>query len=314
MCTRGSKEGNYEFFERIENYIDKVNEAESSSSDGEFAECDDFSEEYQSSFKNKQIAKSLCEQLIKIYKSLNNSGTTPKCSNNNKNGCGFFNYWVNFKISKDMINRRNCINEIYDGFESQCPNAFGVPLDADIIYNINKDDLHKMNLLYSLYKKYKDIDGILDNSTEETKRLLLSYSTACCTEYLEANYMCNDSNDNNNSQFCTQLNEFKTKYENLHKRVEGKDPEYYKNFIKLTECNNNTVSTALIGTTVGLVPLLVGLYKFTPLRQLINSKNGKLTQEYRNTDDEIRNIMLMDQGNEHISSQQETYNIKYHSV
>ncbi|KMZ76613.1 hypothetical protein PVIIG_05457 [Plasmodium vivax India VII] len=265
MCTRGSKEGSYEFFENIKNYIDKVNEAErSSSSDGEFSECDDFSKAWESSFKDTQIAKNICKELIILYKSLNNSEPTSKCSNNNKEGCGFFNYWVNFKISKNMINGTYCIDEIYNGFESQCSHDFGVTLDVDIIYNINKDDLYKMNILYRLYKIYTDINGILENAGDMVIKKLSSLSTACCTDYLVANYMCNGGNDHNinHNQFCTQLNKFKATYEELYSRVNEKGIEYSKNFIELSECKNtNVMSTALIGTTVGLIPLMVGLYK-----------------------------------------------------
>ncbi|KNA01730.1 hypothetical protein PVNG_06211 [Plasmodium vivax North Korean] len=264
-----------------------------------------------SSFENELIATSVCEEIVKLYKSLYKFKGKSKCSDDYKNDCEFFNYWVNFQISKSRLNESVCIDPIYNAIESQFTGTDHYAVDLDFIYDIKKDELDKMNILYRLYKIYTDINGILENADDMVKKKLSSLSTACCTDYLVANYMCNGDNDHNinHSQFCTQLKKFKEKYEELYKRADAHGPEYSKNFIKLTQCDNNTVSTALIGTTVGLVPLL-----FTPLRQLINSKNGKFTQEHRNNDDEIRNIMLMDQGSEHISSQQGTYNIKYHSV
>ncbi|KNA02207.1 hypothetical protein PVNG_05530 [Plasmodium vivax North Korean] len=216
-------------------------------------------------FKNKGIAKSVCEDIVKLYKSLNNLKANSECSKDYKSDCGFFNYWVNFKIRKNTINESDSIKTIYNGIESQFMGVNGYDMNINFLWDINKNDLHKMNILYRLYKKYSDIDGILENSTNETKKLLLSYSTACCTDYLEANYICNGGNDddsNNHSQFCTHLKEFKTTYEKLYDRVNDKGDEYSNNFIKLSECkNNNIMTTTLVGTTVGLVPLLVGLYK-----------------------------------------------------
>ncbi|CAI7719409.1 PIR protein [Plasmodium vivax] len=311
-CKPEKEVDSYDFFENIENYIDKVNDAQSSSSDGEFADCDNFSEAYRSSFKDKQIAKSLCEQLIKIYKSLNNSGTTPKCSNNNKNGCGFFNYWVNFKISKDMINGRNCINEIYDGFESQCPNDFGAALDPGIIYNINKDELYKMNILYSLYDKYTQLDTILKNTSQVDKQSLLNLSNACCSDYNQASYICNGDN---NSTFCTKLKSFDLKYEQLYSKLVGQGYDFSDYFTKLSECpNTKIIATAVTGTVVGLIPLVGVLYKFTPMGQMFISKNGILNKDIRNNDEEMINMSLMDQENEALKFQKGTYNIKYQSL
>ncbi|GAB69757.1 CYIR protein, partial [Plasmodium cynomolgi strain B] len=122
------------------------------------------------------------------------------------------------------------------------------------------------------------------------------------------------------NKFCKQLKKFKTKYVELYNTLYGKSIECLNNFKRFSQCEKtNTMTTALIGTTVGLIPLLGGLYKvkeikFNPFRQLINSKKGKLTHDYRNNDDYIRNIILMDQESENISFKQGTYNIKYHSV
>ncbi|KMZ77341.1 hypothetical protein PVIIG_06415 [Plasmodium vivax India VII] len=275
------------------------------------SKCKDFYTTMRSSFENEQIAISVCKEIVKLYESLDKIKGKSECPESYKDDCEFFNYWVNFQISKSSPNESVCIDPINNAIESQFMLTDHYAVGLDFIYDIKKDDLNKMNLLYSLYKKYKVIDGILENASNMVKKTLLSHSTACCTDYLVANYMCNGGNDdiNKHSQFCMQLEKFKEKYEGLYSRVDKKGHDYTNNFKRLTQCDNNTVSTALIGTTVGLVPLL-----FTPLRQLINSKNGKFTQEHRNNDDEIRNIMLMDQGSEHISSQQGTYNIKYHSV
>ncbi|VUZ99790.1 PIR protein [Plasmodium vivax] len=314
-CKAKIDSDSYAFFEDIKNYIEKADNAQQNHTITDIAsKCKGFYTTMRSSFENELIATSVCEELIKLYKSLDKIKDKSQCPNDSKNDCNFFNYWVNFKISKSRLNESICIDPIYNAIESQFTRTDHYGVELAFIYDIKKDELDKMNILYRLYKIYTDINGILENDSEDVKKKLSSLSTECCTEFLEANYMCNGGNDkNNHSQFCTQLENFKTKYKGLYNRVDQKGSEYSKNFKRLSQCDNNTMSTALIGTTVGLVPFLVGLYKFTPLRQLINSNKGKLTQGYRNNND-MRNITIMDQESEHISSQQGTYNIKYHSV
>ncbi|VUZ99740.1 PIR protein [Plasmodium vivax] len=318
MCsTRSRDEEIYEFFDNIEEYIKKAKTAESPSVFTKAEKgCNAFMNSSGSYFKDEDTAKGICVQYIKLYDSLSDLTSTSRIETNYKKCRKFLNYWVNFKFRENMKNEDYSVCNVYDFIESQFTANTDFNVHIGLIDNINKDDLYKMNILYRLYKIYTDLDDIVDNATNHVKKKLSSLSSACCTDYLVANYMCNGGNgDNiNPSQFCMQLQKFKKKYEGLYVRVNRNGVEYSNNFIQLTQCNNNTVSTALIGTTVGLVPLLVGLYKFTPLRQLMNFKKGKLTQEYRNNEDEMRNIMLMDQGSEHISSQQGTYNIKYHSV
>ncbi|KMZ95499.1 hypothetical protein PVMG_05806 [Plasmodium vivax Mauritania I] len=216
-------------------------------------------------FKNKITAKRICNEFVKLYVSLtdlrnytNDDINYVKCSE-------FLNYWVNFKLSKSMKNEDYTVRHVYNAIETHIMYSDVYDKYINFICDINKDELHKMNILYNLYEKYTDIDVILDNSTNKDKELLLllSLSTACCQDYLEANYMCNGVNDDNSnhSQFCLQLEKFKTKYERLYDRVDGKGSKYISNFKRLTQCDNNVISTALIGTTVGLVPLLMGLYK-----------------------------------------------------
>ncbi|KMZ88672.1 hypothetical protein PVBG_06079 [Plasmodium vivax Brazil I] len=128
-CNTSKEVDSYDFFKNIENYLDKANKAElSTSADGGFSDCVRFSETYSSSFKDKLIAKSVCEEIIKLYKSLHQFNSKSSCSNH-KNDCDFFNYWVNYKISKSIINDSDCVERIYNYFESQCLNDFGIPLD-----------------------------------------------------------------------------------------------------------------------------------------------------------------------------------------
>ncbi|VVA00161.1 PIR protein [Plasmodium vivax] len=281
----------YDFFENAINYIDISDNLESSSIQLDKGDdCTSFSSEYTSS--NLKIGENVCKLFIKLYKSLNN--VTNRSHGDYKKEWHFLNYWLNINISKSKLNETTCATEFFDGLSHHCWHTLGIDFPPpSSIYNITEENLKKMSLLYGLYENYRILNNILITSPQDKPGLLLEPSTKCCSDYAEANYLCNGKGD----KFCEELQKFKSTYQDLYDTEIGKHPEYMNNFKKLSECKkNNVMSTALIGTTVGLVPLLMGLYK------------------YGNNDDKIRNTMLMDQEIEHISSQQGTYNIKYHSV
>ncbi|KMZ89384.1 hypothetical protein PVBG_05980 [Plasmodium vivax Brazil I] len=264
-CEQNKKEESYVFFEDIGNYIKKADLAESTDElSNDESECNSFIESSRYDFKDKTTAKSICEQFKKLYVSLPELKCNPNSDPNYKKSSEFLNYWVNFKLREILQNEDDSVCDVYNYLENRITVGTCNYLLLKFIYDINKDDFYKMNILYRLYKNYTVLDTILENEGDIVNRTLLSHSTACCTDYLVANYMCNDGNDDdsNNSPFCTQLRNFKTKYDLLYNRVIEKNPEYTKYFKKLSECKKtNTMSTALIGTTVGLVPLLVGIYK-----------------------------------------------------
>ncbi|GAB69840.1 hypothetical protein PCYB_005890 [Plasmodium cynomolgi strain B] len=221
-------------------------------------------------------------------------------------------------IANFLIIGRNeslCIKNIYDNIGDHFQHTNFYKKIFNLIYDINKDDLDKMNKLYSLYENYSKLNTIIDSNQDLDKQQLLTLSTACCTDYIKASYICNGGNNKNNNKFCEKLKAFKSKYEELYNKVDTNGFEISANFKKLTQCGNtNIVSTALVGTAVGLIPLLGVLYKFTPLGQYFNYKKRKLSQLCRNNNEEMDNIKLMDQESEHISYQQGGFNIKYHSV
>ncbi|CAG9485369.1 unnamed protein product [Plasmodium vivax] len=281
----------YDFFDNAIKYIESSDNLNSNTTILDAQDnCTTFSKVYTSS--NIAIGKKLCELFIKLYRSFTN--VTQESHEDYKKEWHFLNYWLNINISEKKLNEDTCATNFCEGLGNHCIYTFFMTsFPPPIIYNIREEDLNKMNLLYGLYENYRTVNNILSKTQDDKLDLLLKTSTKCCSDYTEAKYLCNGGNN----KFCIQLEKFKTKYEELYSTVNGKDPEYSKNFIKLSECkNNNIMTTTLVGTTVGLVPLLVGLYK------------------YGSNDGEMRNIMLMDQESGHISSQKGIYNIKYHSV
>ncbi|CAI7718039.1 PIR protein [Plasmodium vivax] len=317
MCsTRSPGKESYEFFENIEEYIEKAKSAESNttSSNAE-RECDSFMTFSGHIFRVKERAKIICEQYTNLYDLLtdckNKSGNNP-----NYNKCSeFLKYWVNFKLIESMKNEGHTVHHVYDLLEGQITSNVNNNINLNFICDINNEDLNKMNILYSLYENYSELKTIINTNPEEGKQKLLPLSSACCIDYIKANYICNDGNNIKNSKFCEKLNTFISKYKDLYTKVDNQGPEFSNNFIKLEECpNTKIITTAVTGTVVGLIPLLGVLYKFTPMGQVIRSKMGILNNDISNIDEDMTNISLMEQEKEPLKFQQGTYNIKYQSL
>ncbi|SCA82001.1 VIR protein [Plasmodium vivax] len=180
---------------------------------------------------------------------------------------------------------------------------------------INNDKLNKMNKLFNLHKNYSKLNTIISSKSEQDKKEILTLSTQCCAHYSDVSYLCNGDNENKNPEFCKKLNDFKSKYDELNKKVDKPGPDFYDYFIKLSECpNNKIITTAVTGSIIGLIPLFGVLYKFTPMGQVFRSKIGIMNNDINNTDEDMTNISLMGQDSDNISSRQGTYNIKYQSL
>ncbi|KMZ89791.1 hypothetical protein PVMG_06059 [Plasmodium vivax Mauritania I] len=256
--------GEYEFFKDIENYLEKFKVAQGAEALSKAERvCNSSKKSYGSYFKDEETAESICKQFIKIYNSLLNDLKCISEGDSNYNKCSkFLNYWVNYKLTENMKNERNSVCFVYNILEGQITHSDGYSILLDFIYDINKDDLYKMNILYRLYKNYTELYTILDNTSGGVKETSLSLSTACCKDYLEARYICDTSKNNSNNQFCNKLNDFVTKYNELDGKVLQQPSDFSDYFIILSKCpNTKIISTAVTGTVVGLIPLMGVLYK-----------------------------------------------------
>ncbi|KMZ95159.1 hypothetical protein PVMG_05077 [Plasmodium vivax Mauritania I] len=220
----------------------------------------------ESYFTDKETAKIICEQFLKLYVSLTDLKTKPKSDTNYKKSNGFLNYWVNFKLIKSIKKEDYTVHDVYDHLESQVFNIDGYDIHLNLICDIDKDELHKMNILYNLFENYGKLNAIKYDNVDEAKQALYLHSTACCTDYNKAKYICNGNNKVNNPKFCDKLETFESQYEQLYSEVLQKGSQFSDNLIKLSECpNNKIITTAVTGTVVGLIPLFGVLYKVSEL-------------------------------------------------
>ncbi|CAG9484383.1 unnamed protein product [Plasmodium vivax] len=311
-CPPKIENDSYNFLDNVDEYVqasEKINSVNLEPKDNN--DCANFSNQHAKSFT--EIGKNICEQFLKLYKSLPNiknyivDGT---CYNKD---CGFLNYWLNFELKKN--NKKICVKDFYNAIESYCEDTIDKHLPVGVIYNIDKDQLNKIDKLYSLYSEYTKLNTIIQSLQENDKQKLLTLSTQCCTDYSDVSYICNDDNKINNHKFCEKLTDFERKYKDLYPKVDDKGSDFKEYFMKLEKCpNNKIITSSVIGSVVGIIPLFGVLYKFTPMGQVLRSKMGILNNDISNNAEETINVSLMEQENEPLKFRQGTYNIKYQSL
>ncbi|SCA83574.1 VIR protein [Plasmodium vivax] len=311
-CDPTISDESYKFFEDIDGYIEKSNAVENTDIDPEyFSACTSFSKNWETKLKNKETAKRICGKYIKLYESLYYLKNNLKTHSNYKIDCRFLNYWINSKLNNKVIDDNICVSTFYITLESHCSENFQHVLSSCEMYNINKDELDKITILYNLHNKRNEINTIINSQRDLERSKLNELSSECSTKYKKGLAMCHNKDD----KFCELLENFKKKYEELYPTVETKGHDYSKYFKRLSGYeNSNIISTAVTGSIVGLIPLMGILYKYTPMGQLLKPNKGKVTDGQIYNGNDKRNISLMDQESEESTFHQGTYNIKYQSA
>ncbi|CAI7719075.1 hypothetical protein PVPAM_060008200 [Plasmodium vivax] len=297
-CSEDSKEGKYDFFDKILEYIKKADNAKIDSISGvDYSCCNSFSSIMKSKLKTEENAKSICKQFIKLHKSLTHIEEQSN-DHNYKKDSSFLNYWVNTVIRENRTYDQYCIHDFTHDMENHCMISLTVYDLSELVYDIKGDDFNKINILYNLYVNYDKLKNGLSTLSEENKSSLLPYSNECNKLYRKAETMHNDQK----TTFYEKLTKFTSEYKELYPEFEEKENKFSIYFKRLSDNPNNIITTSVFGSLVGLIPFMGILYKFTPMGQFFRSKNKKFTEEYSNNDEN------------QISIHQERYNIKYHSV
>ncbi|KMZ83303.1 hypothetical protein PVBG_06150 [Plasmodium vivax Brazil I] len=160
---RYDKHSFYFFFDNVLQYIEKADNAKIDlTSDGAYSCCESFYNLWNSKLNTEENAKTICKQFIKLYKSLPH---IKGLSNNDlacKKDCGFFNYWLNFKLYNNVINNDICVFTFYNELESHCSEELQHSLSKCKMCNIMKDELDNMTILYNLYNKRNEINTIIN--------------------------------------------------------------------------------------------------------------------------------------------------------
>ncbi|CAG9479383.1 unnamed protein product [Plasmodium vivax] len=230
-CPRNNTNESYSFFENIEVYLNAVKSSGNTPTPKEVSkECTSMSDIFYKN-NNPEVAKSICEQFLKLYKSLIDtlSPSRDKTGPSDLRFMDFLNYWLNAELKKKMYNKNICVRHFYDDLDNYAYDAINYSLyNYDKIYVIKNDDLENMNILYNLYSNFYIVyDG--SKIVCDRKDTCLEYSKKCVQEYKKGIIKCKEKG----SVFCQAIEKFNGKYESLQSSSKSKGDFNSKDLISL---------------------------------------------------------------------------------
>ncbi|SCA60272.1 hypothetical protein, conserved [Plasmodium vivax] len=195
----------YDFFKRIEEYIENEQAAETLYVPVNTSEaCNSFKRD--SNFHMITNPEIICKKFKNLFNTL--SSFKSNLQNNHYNSdCRFINYWLNNKLRNDGTNDSNYVKKFYEKLQED--NDFDKDkLLKNNIYDINYVDLKNLRVLYNLYDNLYKITAIIGNKPVSKSYTCAYYTSTCVEEYKEAKILCNDED----SIFCKALDEFRASY------------------------------------------------------------------------------------------------------
>ncbi|SBS79984.1 PIR Superfamily Protein [Plasmodium ovale curtisi] len=329
-CLPEDKEEKYDFFKHADKYIKHEKSAEEnydSVTSNTF--CNDMARRF--SVDTDKLT-SICRIFKRLIQSLYANNLEDTSRNNEHDD--YLSYWLSFKL-KEIDETDACAKTFY---QSMLANdlAFKRKYHSRIkIRNIGQDDLSKMKALYVMYKKYNEINNLID-SIQSIENNCMQLSNECVEEYKEVKDNCPKINDN----FCKALTEFEDKYKELSKKSTASSKCGNKPLspLKEGEYTSPLTSTELEGQRqkvldatvesseepeggsidmqsiiipvfsilgIGLIKFI--LFKFTSFGSWINFSNKKKKQIWNNLKGENDHLLDTSEYEQNISD-----NISYH--
>ncbi|SCA60157.1 Plasmodium vivax Vir protein, putative [Plasmodium vivax] len=318
VCSRIKKRENYDFFEKVDIYIKYADGIKTTATESDVsADCTALLNGMYSS-GNRVIIRNICEDFLKLYKSLS---TSQEVHQNYKE---FLNYWLNFRLSEGKHNENICVKQFYDDMESYCENTFGYVVSTNVFYDMDQDELDKMNILYNLYYNYYKIfkdDKIVCNE----KSLCSQYTNHCLKYYGDGIIKCPTEKTDN---FCRKLDQFRVKYEHLQKRTDISNNGYKPSDMESLPTHDQALylqgsalqnlkdiviwAMYIMGPTVGLSLIFLYFYKYTTFGKWICAKRNK-KKIMRDSINQETYFLQYNLEDDIISCTKSPYNIRYHS-
>ncbi|CAG9485762.1 unnamed protein product [Plasmodium vivax] len=317
-CSPGKKEENYDFFEKVDIYIKYADEIKTSTTGSDVSEdCTSLLRGRYTS-GNRLVTRNICEEFLKLYKFLKTHQL------DQQNYKRFLNYWLNFRLSEGKHNENICVKQFYDDMESYCVKTFEFVVLLDVIYDLDKGELDKMNILYNLYYNYYKIFKD-DNIVCDGKSTCSQYTKNCLKYYGDGIIKCPNRETDN---FCRELDDFRDKYEQLRKRTDiskngykpsdmeslpTRDQAIYLRGSALQNLKNIVIwALYIMGPTVGISLIFLYFYKYTTFGKWICAKRNKkkIMSDSINQETYFLQYNLED---DNISCTKRPYNVSYHS-
>ncbi|SBT84301.1 PIR protein, partial [Plasmodium ovale] len=248
----------------------------------------------------------------------------------------YMNFWLNYKL-KSISNSNVCAKDFYEKLKNQNP-QFDSENKIEIT-NISDDNLTPMTEIYNLYSSYNEINKIIIALIGDFTQCS-SYSKECVKKYDDAIKKCPEDNVSN---FCNALKDFKRKYEQLKEdnSVDDCEIELLKELpsdetsllnsavpgsgpadaVVPSDTSGDQRSTAgfgvvtgTISTILGILPISLIMYKTTPFGSWISNRYFKKKNIHQIIEDEENYELLHTSGSNEINSEYAGYKLSYNSL
>ncbi|SBT84042.1 PIR protein [Plasmodium ovale] len=237
----------------------------------------------------------------------------------------YLNYWINFLLKKNSSNSSICVETFYKKLK-----AYDQTFDKnntlnDKIYDIKNEALQDMNILNNLYTYYGNIySKITDSSLTGQQSSCSDDNQKCIEKYQKFILNCPDTG--NNTPFCTELSNFKKKYDELQeyiyitnecsKVVLKKLPTYseVKNKYGSTSQKWNGENSGIITmfpTFWGIIIIIFLTYKLKLLETLTHPLLKKFKLVWHNNNVEENSSFTYSSEADYTNMQDSHYNIGY---
>ncbi|SBT59316.1 PIR Superfamily Protein [Plasmodium ovale wallikeri] len=260
-------------------------------------------------FQGKTNIKEVLKKIKKILEHYKN----PNSQNSNKY-YGYINYWLKNELAEnDLVNENT--TDFCNKFKN-CDSEIKLLHEKILYINSKPNDLfERINELYSVYVDYFNFLSFKNNSDFNC-----SYAQQCVKKYnnIVDNYASNDkSNLLNELQNLKQLfnQDGILSLQGCEKEIPTLKP--------LPAANNSEVISLLsssslipipaIAATVGIFPLLLLLYKHTPLVSLLYNRIIGMKNKLINVAQENHELSFLDERN-NVFADNESYNLIYRSA
>ncbi|SBT73079.1 Plasmodium variant antigen protein Cir/Yir/Bir/Plasmodium vivax Vir protein, putative [Plasmodium ovale] len=324
----------YDFFKNINQYIEYDELAENNGTN----DISDLDYSFIINFDPDKIGdlKKVCNKFIYLVDELyrRNGGNTFNADYD----FDYLNYWLNARLH--AIDPETICTKFF--FQNLRSEYSGIHISSEMssgIYDIQKNELKDMNILYKLHKDFKELnDKIKERDSKQD--VCMTYARNCVKGYQELKNKCTG----NKAKFCDILTNFKNKYEkidlckySLEGKTKKKLPSLESNLGESEEdCeslekkpgakwkedgldeedsknpSDFDTQSITIGSvaTFGISFILFILYKVTSFGQFLRYRMNKNESVWENMDEEM-NRSTHTSEYEQINSGNISYNISY---
>ncbi|SBT85132.1 PIR protein [Plasmodium ovale] len=266
---------------------------------------DDINKEFPGNTDIKDIFTKL-KQILEYYKSLNTQ-------NSNKH-YGYINYWLKNQLTGYNLLNKNT-TDFCNKFKS-CDSDVQLLNEKFSYINSKQNELfERINELYSVYDDY-----IYFTSFKSEKTVSCPFAKQCVKKY---NNIVDKYASNDKSNLLTELRNLEQSFnQNGITSLQGcKEnipmlkslPEGNKSEVISSLTSSSLIPIPVIAATVGIFPLLLLLYKHTPLVSLLYNRIIAMKNKLINVAQENHELSFLDERNQ-VFADNESYNLIYSSA